>query len=93
MLLAGDHLYVLGVRDVIDELDRSNLSKDNTEQDEHMLGKHGSVLAVVNPSTGELVKQYEYDSFPTFDGMSAADGRIYVACQDGTVVCLKADDS
>jgi len=91
MLLANNHLYVLGVRDVLDELDRSNLFKDNTKQDEHMLGKHGSVLAVVNPGTGELVRRYEYEFFPTFDGMSASDRRIYIACQDGTVVCLKAD--
>jgi hypothetical protein len=89
MLLAENHLFLLGVRDVLDELDRSNLAKDNTEQDEHMLGKHGSVLAVVKPGTGEIVKRYEYRFLPTFDGMSAAAGRIYVACQDGTVVCLK----
>jgi outer membrane protein assembly factor BamB len=93
MLLADNYLHVLGARDVLNELDRSNLSKDNAEQDEHMLGKHGSVLAVVDPTTGDRVRQYEYDFFPTFDGVSAADGRIYVACQNGTVVCLKADGS
>jgi hypothetical protein len=24
--------------------------------------------------------------------MSAADGKIYIACQDGTMVCLEADE-
>jgi len=91
MLLAKNRLYVLGVRDVLDELNRGNLFKDNTEQDEHMLGKHGSVLAIVDPATGEVAKRYEFDFFPSFDGMSAAEGKIYIACQDGTVVCLEAD--
>lgn len=91
MLLAKNHLYVIGARDVLDELVRSNLTKDNTEQDEHMLGKHGSVLAVVDPDSGEIVNRREFDFFPVFDGMSAADGMIYIACQDGTIVCLKTE--
>jgi hypothetical protein len=91
MLLAKNHLYVIGARDVLDELNRSNLSKDNTEQDEHMSGTHGSVLAVVDPGSGRVVNRQEFDFFPVFDGASAADGKIYVACQDGTIVCLAAD--
>ena len=90
MLLANNHLYVIGARDVLDETVRSNLSKDNTEQDEHMLGKHGSVLAAIDPVSGKVVNRREFDFFPVFDGMSAADGKIYIACQDGMMVCLKA---
>ncbi len=89
MFLADNHLYVIGARDVLDELNRGNLGKDNTQQDEHMQGKHGCVLAIISPASGKTIKRCEYDFFPTFDGMSAANGNIYVACQDGTVVCLK----
>jgi hypothetical protein len=88
MLLSANHLYTIGARDVLDEMDRSNLYRDNTEQEEHMLGKHGCVLAVHDAANGEVLREYEYDFFPAFDGLCAARGKLYLALQDGGVVCL-----
>jgi len=75
----------------LDAMDRGNLMKRDTEQEEHIPDEYGSILPVVDPRTGDIVKQCEDDFFPTFDGMSAAGGRIDIACQGGASVCLKAD--
>jgi len=33
------------------------------------------------------VAQYELDAQPVFDGMIAADGRVFVSLADGSVAC------
>ena len=51
-------------------------------------GKRGAALWVVSGEDGERLAAYELDSPPVFDGMIAAAGRLYIATQDGRVVCM-----
>jgi len=51
-------------------------------------GQHGAVLCAVSASDGKVLAQYRLDSLPAFDGMAAAEGRLYLALQDGRLLCL-----
>lgn len=51
-------------------------------------GRHGAALCLVNATDGESLAQYELESSPVFDGMIAAQGRVFVSLEDGSVVCF-----
>ncbi len=51
-------------------------------------GKKGGILYVSAISDGEKAAQIELPSPPVFDGMAAANGRIFLSLQDGSVYCL-----
>ncbi len=46
------------------------------------------LLLAVSASDGSGLAQYRLDSPPVFDGMAAADGRLYVSLENGQVVCM-----
>jgi len=56
-------------------------------------GKRGGGLCVVSTADGKRLKDYRLDSPPVFDGMAAAKGRLYLATQNGQVLCLGAGQS
>ena len=78
MVLAGDHLFAAGTPDVLDP-------KDPLAAFE---GRKGAMLQVFAAKDGSLVKSYSLASPPAFDGMIAAGGRLYIATQDGKVLCM-----
>jgi len=91
MAQAADTLFVAGPRDVLDE---SELKKsldglpDTIYQQEAALnGDGGAVLWAVSTEDGSKLAEYNLDSPPVFDGMSAAGGRLYLSTADGTVHC------
>jgi hypothetical protein len=51
-------------------------------------GKHGIKLLFVDAATGAVAHSLRLDALPVFDGMSVADGRIYLACKDGSLRCF-----
>jgi len=54
-----------------------------------MDGKKGGILWAVSAADGEKLAEYPLDAPPIFDGMAAANGRLYISTTDGNVVCLK----
>jgi hypothetical protein len=83
MVLAGEgedkRLYVAGAKgDWV------------TSQDAYE-GRLGNVLRAVSVDDGEIVAEHDLPAMPTFDGMSAAGGRLYIALTDGRVVGFGAD--
>ena len=54
-------------------------------------GKKGGVLWAVSSADGKKVSEYTLDAPPVFDGMAAANGKLFLATTDGTVVCLKGN--
>jgi hypothetical protein len=44
---------------------------------------------VVSAETGEKLAEYKIDSVPVSDGMSVADGNVFISLIDGSVVCFK----
>ena len=47
-----------------------------------------ALLNVYSARDGSLVKSNELPFLPAFDGMIAVRGRLYVAGQDGKLICL-----
>ena len=47
-----------------------------------------SVLMAFNIEDGAELARYTLDTQPIFDGMAAANGRLYMSTINGTLVCL-----
>jgi len=54
-------------------------------------GRMGAKLWAVSPQDGAKLAERKLDSLPIFDGMSAANGRLYLTTQTGKVLCLGAE--
>ncbi len=79
MVFAGRTLFVAGPRDLPDRDDDGLV----------LLGEAAeAVLWAVSPADGAKLAEYELDSQPVFDGMAAANGRLYLATRSGEVLCL-----
>ena len=82
-LLAGDTLFLAGCRDVIPKDDPTAAYE----------GRGGPLLLAVAAADGKRIAEYELDAPPVNDGMSAAQGRLYISSTDGTVTCLVGRDN
>jgi len=80
MVLAGPTLFVAGSPDVVDGQDPWAA----------LDGRKGAVLWAVSAGDGRKIAEYELDAPPTYDGMAAANGSLYVTTLDGKVQCLSA---
>ena len=79
--MAGDALYVAGEPMQFEDPSYSNYV-------DAYGGRLGGRLLVVSAKDGERLAQYELEAPPAWDGMAAANGRLYVALQNGNVVCM-----
>jgi len=78
MVLAGDALYVAGTPVTFPANDLAKAYE----------GRMGGVLWVASAKTGEKLAEYKLDSPPAWDSMAAANGRLYLVTQDGSVRCF-----
>jgi len=91
MVLAGDNLFVAGPPDVLDEEAAvrghwdDDIARAIADQDAAMLGLKGASLWVVSAKTGEHSDKIKLKSPPVWDGMAAADGRLFMCSMDGIV--------
>jgi outer membrane protein assembly factor BamB len=93
MTLAGEILFIAGPRDVLDEseLDRAFAGGSDERilaQEAALEGRAGGLLWAVSAVDGERLAEIRLRSPPIFDGMAAANGRLYMATVDGKVLCL-----
>ncbi len=51
-------------------------------------GKLGGILWAAAAADGKKLAQYKLDAPPCWDGMAAANGKLYVSLEDGSVVCM-----
>ena len=95
MVLARDRLFVAGPRDVANEKKLWGRSNDKifqtqmTEQVQWLKGARGGVMQVFDKNTGKKLKEYKLDALPSFDGLIAAEGALYMATDQGSIVCFK----
>ncbi|UCC97524.1 MAG: PQQ-binding-like beta-propeller repeat protein [Phycisphaerales bacterium] len=94
MVLTDNALFAAGPPDVEDEeqavktlLDPETQSK-LAEQSAAFEGKRGAVLIAVSRDDGAKLAAYRLDFVPRFDGLIAANGRLYVSTLGGEVLCL-----
>lgn len=78
MVLAGERLYLAGPPDL----------GSGREAADAIRGLKGARLWSVSTSDGKQLSEFKLDKAPVFDGLIAAFGRLYMASQDGTIMCL-----
>jgi hypothetical protein len=59
-------------------------------QREALQGKNGTLLCAVSATDGDKLSEHKLDGLPAWDGLIAAQGRLYLTMQDGTVCCFSA---
>lgn len=96
MVLAGQNLFVVGPPDIIDEESTfQKLTERDPEvqdllanQDNALEGKEGGLLLAVSADSGQIEHRVKLDTLPAWDGLSGANGRLYLSTTDGQVVCF-----
>ncbi|UCF16804.1 MAG: PQQ-binding-like beta-propeller repeat protein, partial [Phycisphaerales bacterium] len=94
MVLADRTLFVAGPPDVVDEEKiwgrtlEPEVQAKLRAQSAALDGENGSLLWAVSAEDGEKLAQYELESVPAWDGMAAADGRLFVSMRNGRVLCM-----
>ena len=85
MVLAGDKLCLAGWEDavVIEMKTGRAISPGNPDP-------HDSVLRTYSAGKGEQVTQSRLEAEPVFDGMAAADGRLFMSLRNGQLLCMGA---
>jgi len=78
LTLANDTLFLAGCRDVIAEDDPTAAYE----------GREEAMLWAVSAFDGKKIAEFKLDASPVNDGMSAAQGRLFISGTDGTVTCL-----
>ena len=78
MVKTADLLFVAGPPDLLEPDDPYAAFE----------GRRGARLAAVSPKDGSVLAEIPLESPPIFDGLVAAQGRLYVASEDGSLVCL-----
>ena len=95
MVLANDRLFIAGPRDVADEKALWGRSNDKIfqtkmhDQAQWLKGARGGVMQVFSKKDGKKLKEYKLDALPTFDGLIAAEGRLYMITDKGSIICFK----
>jgi len=94
MVLAGEILFVAGPPDVLNEDEAFKRPGDSQvqgkimEQDAAYEGKRGALLMGVSTADGKPTFQLDLTAQPAWDGMVAAEGRLYLAMKDGKLLCF-----
>ena len=78
LVLAGKKLFLAGPGDIVPADDPLAAIE----------GRHGAVLWTVSATDGAKLQEHKLGAPPVFDGMIAANGRLYVCTQDGRVNCM-----
>ena len=96
MIKADQTLFVAGPPDRIDEEETlQKLIQRNPEVDQQLAaqsaalaGKQGGILRAVAAADGQTLSEIRFEGLPVWDGMAAANGRLYLATTDGRILCF-----
>ena len=87
MVLAGDVLFVAGTPATFPP----NHSAAKYEAAHE--GRLGGVLWAASATDGRKLAAYKLDAAPCWDGLAAAEGRLYLSTRDGCVICFAGDSN
>jgi hypothetical protein len=93
--MSGTNLVVAGPPDLVNEeqIFKRLTEKDPTvqkeldEQDASLAGKRGALVKIFNKGDGQVTRDFTIDSPPVWDGVSVAQGRIFIVTEDGKIRC------
>jgi len=93
MVLTKNALFIAGSPDVIDEVelwkrpDDVELKRKLAEQMEAWKGHCGGSLWAVSLVDGSRLASFNLEAPPVFDGMIAADNKLFLSLMNGQVLC------
>ena len=96
MVLGTDRLFIAGPPDVADETKmlgfmpgaNDEINRQLNAQADAWHGRSGGLLRAVSLDDGKKLLECKLDSIPVFDGMSAAEGKLFVSLKNGHVTCF-----
>ena len=98
MVLADKILFVAGPEDIMDEeyvfdnRNEPNVVAMLAQQDDLLEGLGSGLLRAVSIDNGVTMAQYDLECIAVWDGMVAANGKLYISLKNGKVICLKSDN-
>ena len=93
MVLTKDVLFLAGPPDVIDEValwhnpDDAELERKAAQQTEAFRGRSGGSLWAVSTGDGRRMDGVDLEAPPVFDGMIAADNKLFLSLMNGKIIC------
>lgn len=87
MVLAGDKLVVAGPKDLGQKTADILAFKNEDEALAAFEGRRGVLLRVLSAADGKPLFEAPLPALPVFDGLSAANGKLFMSLQDGSVQC------
>lgn len=91
MVVADKNLFLAGPPDLArakGSKQEAALALENPEEARAAWeGKRGGILQAASCEDGRQLAQYTLDAPPVFDGMIAANGKLYLSLKNGMVVC------
>ncbi|TWT51858.1 Serine/threonine-protein kinase AfsK [Thalassoglobus neptunius] len=100
MCLAERTLFIVGPADIIDEEETFKQITEQDQsvvallarQDEILAGKEGCQLLAVNADTGEIDGTVDLKTLPAWDGLAAAQEKLFLSTLDGDVICFVGEE-
>jgi len=95
MVLAGNTLFIAGPPDLVDEeLAVQSMASPATQANlieyaAALEGRRGGLLRAVSAADGLQLAEQPLDAPPVFDGMAAAEGKLFLVTVDGRVLCFE----
>ncbi len=81
MALTKNSLFVAGPPAIRNEATQEALDR--------WQGAQGGLLWALSREDGSKQSELTLSAQPVFDGMAVANGRLYIALQDGSIVCME----
>ncbi len=78
MIRTGDIIFAAGSPDIVDPEDPNGAWE----------GRKGGILTAFSTSDGKKLAEYNLPAPPVWDGMAAANNRLFISTLDGYVVCM-----
>jgi hypothetical protein len=78
MIRAAETIFAAGSPDIVDPIDPHGAWE----------GRKGGVLAALTADDGKILAEYELPAPPVWDGMAAAEGRLFISTSTGDIVCM-----
>ena len=97
MLLADKRLFIAGAPDQLDE-EEAYRNKESMalqsklfEHEKSLVGLSNALLWIVSTVDGTKLAEYPLDRAPVWDGMAAANDRLFISSMDGSIQCFGKD--
>jgi outer membrane protein assembly factor BamB len=78
MIRTGHTIFAAGSPDIVDPQDPHGAWE----------GRKGGILAAFSTEDGKKLAEYELPAPPAWDGMAAANDRLFISTMDGYVLCM-----